>query len=72
MINPQREKLRATLCGLTAALFWSLAVAGGRLLTEAFGGMLSVALIHTTAAVLSIFYLLISTRCPALGNGQFL
>jgi len=58
--NPKREKLRATFCGLTAALFWSLTVAGGRVLTEAFGGMVSVALIHTTAAVFCIFYLLIS------------
>lgn len=60
--NPRREKLTATLAGLTAALFWSLAVAGGRLLTEAFGGMLSVALIHLTAAVFSLLYLVLSPR----------
>ena len=58
----ESQKLRATLCGIAAALLWSTTIAAGRALTETFGGLLTVALIHCCAAVISIVYLLISPQ----------
>ncbi|MCE5270976.1 EamA family transporter [bacterium] len=55
-----QEKLRATLGGLAAAVLWSSAVAAGRRLTELFGGLGAVALIHAVAAVMSLAYLALS------------
>jgi len=55
-------KLRATLCGMAAALLWSTTIAAGRALTEIFGGLLTAALVHFCAAVISILYLLLSPR----------
>ncbi len=57
-----KEKLRATLGGLAAAVLWSGTVAAGRRLTELFGGLSAVAMIHAVAALLSLVYLALSPR----------
>lgn len=55
------EKWRHTAGGVLAAVLWSTAVAAGRRLTEIFGAMSAVALVHASAAVFSLFYLSVSS-----------
>ncbi len=58
----ERERTRATLGGAVAALIWGTTVAGSRVLTEAFGGMLTIALVHAVAALPALAWLLCSRR----------
>lgn len=54
------EIWRHTAGGMLAAVLWSTTVAAGRRLTEVFGGMSTVALVHAAAAVFSLLYLAVS------------
>jgi drug/metabolite transporter (DMT)-like permease len=59
-LGRHRERWRYTAGGMLAAVLWSTAVAAGRRLTEIFGGLSTVALVHVSAAMLSLLYLAVS------------